>query len=33
MLAAIDGVLRYILTGMDRDTADRLLEDIILGWG
>lgn len=31
--AAIDGVLRYILTGMDRATADRLLEDIILGWG
>lgn len=31
--AAIDGVLRYILQGMDRATADRLLEMIILGWG
>jgi hypothetical protein len=31
--AAIDGVLRYILTDMDRATADRLLEMIILGWG
>lgn len=31
--AAIDGVLRHILPGMDRDTADRLLEMIIEGWG
>lgn len=31
--AAIDGVLRYILTGMDRGTADRLIEMIIEGWG
>lgn len=31
--AAIDGVLRYILTGMDRGTADRLMEMIIEGWG
>jgi len=31
--AAIDGVLRHILTSMDRDTADRLLEMIIEGWG
>lgn len=31
--AAIDGVLRYILPQMGRETADRLLEHIILGWG
>ncbi len=31
--AAIDGVLRFILTGMDRATADRLLEQIVMGWG
>ncbi len=30
--AAIDGVLQHILPTMDRDTADRLLEDIVLGW-
>lgn len=30
--AAIDGVLRHILTTMDRDTADRLMEMVIEGW-
>ncbi len=31
--AAIDGVLRHILPQFDRETADRLLEQIVLGWG
>jgi hypothetical protein len=31
--AAIDGVLRFILPTMDRDTADHLLEQIVMGWG
>ncbi len=31
--AAIDGVVRHILPQFDRETADRLLEQIILGWG
>ncbi len=31
--AAIDGVLRFILPGMDETTADRLLEMIVEGWG
>ena len=31
--AAIDGVLRFILPQLDRETADRLLEHIVLGWG
>jgi len=31
--SAIDGVLRYILPQFDRETADRLLEQIVLGWG
>ncbi len=31
--AAIDGVLRFILPTMDRDTADQLLEQIVMGWG
>jgi len=31
--AAIDGVLRHILPQLDRETADRLLEQIVLGWG
>jgi len=31
--AAIDGVLRHILPQLDRETADHLLEQVILGWG
>lgn len=31
--AAIDGVLRHILPGMDRAVADRLLDMIVQGWG
>ncbi len=31
--AAIDGVLRHILPQLDRETADYLLEQVILGWG
>lgn len=31
--AAIDGVLRFILPGLDRQTADHLLEQIVMGWG
>jgi hypothetical protein len=31
--AAIDGVLRFILPGLDRATADQLLEQIVMGWG
>jgi hypothetical protein len=30
--AAIDGVLRHILTHMDKATAERLMEMIIEGW-
>ena len=29
---AIDGVLNHILLQMDADTADRLMEMIVLGW-
>lgn len=31
--AAIDGVLRFILPHLDRQTADHLLEQIVMGWG
>lgn len=31
--AAIDGVLRHILPQFDREIADRLLEQIVMGWG
>ena len=30
---AIDAVLRYVLPQFDRETADRLMELIVLGWG
>lgn len=31
--AAIDGVLRFILPHLDHQTADHLLEQIVMGWG
>lgn len=31
--AAIDGVLQHVLPTMDRDTADRLMDLIVEGWG
>lgn len=30
--AALDGVLQVILPTMDRETADRLLDEIVRGW-
>ena len=29
---AIDGILEHILPQMDRKTADRLMEMIVMGW-
>lgn len=31
--AAIDGVLQFILPQFDRETADRLMDVVIEGWG